>query len=72
MYNVHGPGLKINSYYQNDSNHQVNMAHMVHIVHINIYHQNDSKTQVYMGTGCPEEANVGRSVTMQSISSSLR
>jgi len=27
---------------------------------------------VYMGTGCPEEANVGRSVTMQSISSSLR
>ena len=28
--------------------------------------------QVYMGSGCPEEANVGRSVTMQSISSSLR
>merc|ERR1712203_360028 len=27
---------------------------------------------VYMGTGCPEEANVGRSVTMQSISLSLR
>ena len=35
------------------------------------YHAND-KVQVYMGTGCPEEANVGRSVTMQSISSSLR